>query len=480
MEQLHIQNDQIVDANGQAVRLRGVCVGGWMNMESFINGYPGTEQGMRLALTEALGDSKANFFLERWLDAFFDEEDVIFIRSLGANVVRLPLNYRHFEQDEAPFHYLETGFARLDRAVDWCEKHGLYVILDLHAAPGWQNPDWHSDNPSQHALLWEHPHFQERFRKLWQAIAAHYAGNPTIAGYDLLNEPLTNAASEQRFGHYAPKWKVLNDLYDRTVQAIRQVDQAHIIFLEGDGFATLFGGLDAPFCENLAVSSHNYNRAGWGPGAYPGLHREGYWDRQRLLTMALEHQGAQYARKYQIPLWVGEFGSVFNGSPRDRADRLRGMDDQIGVFEELGLHWTSWTYKDVGVMGWVTLDPESPYLFLMDDLLRKKLAFHTDSWMYWLPSTPAKESLGGLAQLVQQAVCEPEFDSKRIQGQLVKAALGGVVGEMLQLSFARRLRSFTENELDLLAQSFSLKNCRPNQDVLNIVRKYLAVEEILA
>src|SRR5689334_11388769 len=114
---LRVERGKIVDGRGRAVRLQGVCVGGWMNMENFINGYPGSEHGVRAALVEALGASKAAFFFERLLDHMLAEADIEFLAKLGVNTVRLPFNYRHFESESAPFHYLEAGFARLTRAI---------------------------------------------------------------------------------------------------------------------------------------------------------------------------------------------------------------------------------------------------------------------------------------------------------------------------------------------------------------------------
>src|SRR4051794_3976488 len=97
MEALSVRGDQIVDTHGQPVHLRGACIGGWMNMENFIDAYPGSEHGLRATLAEVLGPGPAHFFFERLLDHFLTEADLAFIRQQGANVVRLPLNYRHFE-----------------------------------------------------------------------------------------------------------------------------------------------------------------------------------------------------------------------------------------------------------------------------------------------------------------------------------------------------------------------------------------------
>ena len=193
MDLLQVKGNQIVNSQGTPIYLRGVCVGGWMNMEEFINGYPGSEHATRQMMAEVLGEEKAQFFFERMLDYFFAEGDAAYLKSLGATVVRLPLNYRHFESDAQPFQYNEKGFARLNQALEWCEKYGLYVILDMHAVQGWQNTDWHCDNSTRHTLFWQHPHFQDRFVALWEEFARRYRGRSVIAGYNVMNEPVTNA-----------------------------------------------------------------------------------------------------------------------------------------------------------------------------------------------------------------------------------------------------------------------------------------------
>src|SRR5579859_2049442 len=182
MEFLRVSGRHIIDAKGNRVRLRGTCPGGWMNMEDFINGHPGAEHTLRAQMADTLGPSKAQFFFDRMLDYFFNEDDVIFLRKAGTSVVRFPLNYRHFEDDAAPFKYKEAGFARLDRVLNDCEKHGLYVILDLHSVQGWQNVHWHSDNASRISLLWTVSSYQDRCVALWQEFARRYANRAVVAG----------------------------------------------------------------------------------------------------------------------------------------------------------------------------------------------------------------------------------------------------------------------------------------------------------
>src|SRR5215813_1800358 len=106
---LRVRGNQIVDSDGEKVILRGFGLGGWMNMENFITGYPANEEVMREALLPVLGSERYERFFERFLEDFFGEDDAAYIRSLGLNLLRLPVNYRHFESDMAPMEILESG-----------------------------------------------------------------------------------------------------------------------------------------------------------------------------------------------------------------------------------------------------------------------------------------------------------------------------------------------------------------------------------
>ena len=472
MDLLQVRSGKIVDSANQPLRLRGANVGGWMNMENFINGYPGAEHGIRRAMEQALGPAQGAFFFERLLDYFLTEDDIAFMRRCGATAVRLPLNYRHFERDGAPFQYREAGFARLDRALEWCARHGLYAILDLHAVQGWQNTDWHSDNAGRQSFFWQHTQFQDRFVALWREIAARYTANTTVAGYDVMNEPVTNAPTGRFNDEYTPDYAAINAVYRRVVRAIREVDPRHIIFLEGDYFGNRFAGLDAPFADNLVYSSHNYSPAGFGPGPYPGSFGGAAWDRDAYADLLAQTEGVRFAQEHGVPLWVGEFGSVYNGPAEEVEDRLRALDDQIAVFEELGLHWSTWTFKDVGVMGWVQLPPESPYVERIAPILAAKRRLDTDFWMGWLPPTPAKEQVAALARLIEETIGDPTVHAAaRYVGQ---AVLDNYAGGLMQPAYANRFKGLSNPELDAILQSFALANCRPHAGLIAIIEKHAA------
>src|SRR5665811_2626812 len=174
---LRVDGTNLVNESGSVVRLRGVGLGGWMNMENFISGYPGTEFQQREVLRRVLGADGCDRFFDQFLNVFFTDADVEYLVSLGLNSVRIPFNYRHFEDDSRPLEMKEEGLRRLDQAIEACARKGVYSILDLHALPGCQNQHWHSDNPTHWASFWTHRDFQDRVVKLWEAIAERYKDN---------------------------------------------------------------------------------------------------------------------------------------------------------------------------------------------------------------------------------------------------------------------------------------------------------------
>src|SRR5512138_214348 len=473
MDLLQVNGDQIVTAKKQPIYLRGVCVGGWMNMEEFINGNPGSEHGIRASMAKRFGAETAQFFFDRMLDYFFAEDDVAYLKSLGCTVVRLPLNYRHFETDMKPFEYMESGFARLDQALDWCEKHGLYVILDMHAVPGWQNSDWHSDNSTRHSLFWQYAHFQDRFVALWEEFARRYKGRAVIAGYNVMNEPVTNAPYGRFSSKYEPDWEAINQLYRRVTTAIHAIDPDHIIFLEGDYFSTHFDNFDPPFAPNLVYSSHNYNTGGFGPGPYPGTIRGEEWNYQKQEDIFLTHSGTRFTQKYNVPLWVGEFGAAYNGPANEIPDRLRALDDQLTVYNKYGAHWTMWTYKHIHVMGWVQLDPASPYVKTIRHILDAKRDLSTDFWMGWIAPTPVKEKVFELADMIEKTLEDESIDTKSNRTYLSQAALSGYTAGLMQPLYARAFDGMNRDQLDQVLQSFALKQCRPHAGLIEVIRKHL-------
>ena len=366
---IRVDGDRLVSETGETVVLHGVGLGGWMNMENFVTGYPGTEQGIRRELLAAMGDESYNAFFDAFYVDFFDEADAAHLAAIGVNSVRIPVSYRHFEDDARPFELKEEGFARLDRVITLLAKHGLYSIIDLHALPGYQNQHWHSDNPTHIATFWDHPHFQDRVVNLWEAFATRYRDRPEVAGYNPINEP--SDPSNQR----------LLPFYERLEKAVRVIDPRHILFLDGNRYSTDFSAFDtrAEPLANTVYTAHDYALPGITSATeYPGVVRGEYFDRSVVEQTFLRR--TEYMRKTGTPIWIGEFGPVYSTDRSQDPWRYQLLQDQLEIYRDHGASWALWTYKDIGLQGLVHASPSSEYLSLIAPVLEQKKRLGVDSW----------------------------------------------------------------------------------------------------
>jgi hypothetical protein len=452
---LRTSGAQIVTRAGRPVRLKGTALGGWMNMENYVTGYAGSESLVRASLCAALGDELYLRFFDRWLDVFFADEDAAFLASLGLNCVRLPVNYRHFEDDAAPFELKEEGFRVLDRAIERCACHGLYTIVDLHAAPGFQNQHWHCDNPTHRAFFWEHRHFQDRVVHLWEAIARRYRENPWVAGYNPLNEP----------GDV--EGKTLGAFYERLYDAVRAIDAERILFLEGNRYSRDFSVFREVW-PNTVYTFHHYPRSGYVDGGeYPGTTKDVYVDASVVEQQFLERTA--FMREHGVPIWLGEFGPVYVGDERIVAGRYEMLEDQFELVSEHGVSWSMFTYKDIGVMGLVYLDPETPYMRRIRPVLEKKLRLGADWW------AATDEGIRQVMDPLERIFAEefPAFDPYPFgtQNWLEGLIRSIVLSEPLAEEFGRCFAGATAEDVDALADSFRLEHCIRRDRLVELLKR---------
>lgn len=454
---LSVRGDRIVDAAGRNVTLRGYNVGGWLNMENFLTGYPGTESQHRRALKRALGPKLYDAFFDRFMSVFFDDDDARYLASLDMNSVRIPFNYRHFEDDDKPFELKESGFALLDRALQHCQRHGLYAILDFHALPGSQNQHWHSDNATHQAGFWLYRQFQDRVVHLWEAIADRYRSNATVAGYNIMNEPGD------------PDGNRIKPFYDRVVGAIRAVDPDHIIFLDGNRYATDFSAFeDFPVYSNTVYVAHDYALPGhMHGGPYPGVTQGVFVDRTQVETTFL--QRTEFMRSTGTPIWIGEFGPVFTGDEQRDEQRYQLLQDQLDIYQEHGAGWAIWAYKDIGGQGLVSAAADSPWRERIRSVTVKKARLGVDSW--GSVDTGVRHIMTPIEETFKKEY--PNFDPFPF-GQaswLMTIVRGILLAEPMVEEFGQCFTGITDEETVIaLADSFRLDNC--------IVRERLA--EILS
>ena len=306
----------IVDENQDEVLLRGVGLGGWMLQEGYMmnsNGGADTQHEFKEKLNLLVGADNTNQFYQNWLDNFVTETDINAIADWGFNSVRVALHYNLLtlpieeEPVEGENTWLEAGFERIDELMSWCSANNIYLILDLHAAPGGQGSDaaisdYDSDKPS----LWESELNRDKTVALWGQLADRYKDEPWMGGYGLLNEvnwwPLDGS--------------VLRAFYIETTQAIRAVDQNHIIFIGGNSWSNDFSGLSPPWDSNLVYEFHKY----WSYNDTESI--------QWVLDMQNQHN---------IPLWCGETGENSNV----------WYKDAMSLYETNNIGWSCWPYKRI-------------------------------------------------------------------------------------------------------------------------------------
>ena len=450
---LTTKGTSIVDSNGREVLLRGFGLGGWMNMENFITGYPANEEAQRQAIRQVLGNENYEFFFERFLDYFFERDDAQFIASLGLNLLRLPINYRHFESDMEPFVIKEGGFQFLDHVIDLCAEQHIYTIIDLHALPGYQNQAWHSDNPTHKALFWQHRHFQDRAVHLWEVIADRYKGNPWVAGYNPINEPGD------------PSEEIITPFYRRLYQAIRAIDPDHILFLEGNRYSTEFHMFTEAW-PHVIYTVHDYALPGFiDGGPYPGISRGEYVDKAALEKTFLRR--TEYMQQTGTPIWVGEFGPVYVGEPAADAMRYQVLRDQLEIYNRYHASWALWTYKDIGLQGIVYTTPDSPWRRLLAPFLEKKARLGVDSW------GSVDTHIRTLMQPIEETFAREfpnyhpfPFGPQWMINRLVRHIL---LAEPLLAEFAALFKGMDKQDIESLMQSFRLKNCLPRTELVKIL-----------
>ncbi|WOF44928.1 cellulase family glycosylhydrolase [Sphingopyxis indica] len=333
---LRAEGTQIVDGSGEAVILRGMGLGGWMLQEGYMLrlGEIGQQHRIRAKLVELVGEERTATFYRAWLDNHTTEADIAAMAAWGFNSVRLPV---HFNQLTLPVDaepragedtWLEEGFERIDRLLAWSKAHHIYLILDLHAAPGGQGNDLAiSDRDPAKPSLWESEENQRKTVALWAKLAARYKDEPWIGGYDLINEPNWSFATPGKGnGCNETENKPVWALQRRITAAIRAVDANHMLIVEGNCWGNNYKGLPPAWDANMALSFHKY------------------WNRNDAASIA----GIVALREsYGRPIWLGESGE--NGNVWFR--------DAIALVEGQGIGWAFWPLKKIGFNQPLEIDP---------------------------------------------------------------------------------------------------------------------------
>jgi len=321
---LRAENGRLVDGEGNPVLLRGVGLGNWLLPEGYMWKFeppgPQSPREIEALVADLVGPNREAEFWRLFRERFITEADIAVIADEGMNHVRLPINWRVLTEHD--------GFRLIDSLIEWCRRHGLWVVLDLHGAPGGQTGTNIDDSLGTPALF-EEKRNQELTVRLWQQLAERYRDEPTVAGYDLLNEPLPNDYQYR----YADQ---LVALYKDLTSAIREVDPHHLIIYEGTHWATNFSIFTEVWDPNSMLQFHKY----WSPPDRPSI--------QRFLDVS---------QRLNLPLYMGEGGE----------NSLAWLQTAFQLYEDLGIGWNFWPWKKIDTLtSPCSVDPPAGWKSIVD------------------------------------------------------------------------------------------------------------------
>lgn len=365
---LRAEGTRIVDAQGRQMFLKGCNLGNWLLLEMWMLDMKSIqdEYEFESILMQRFGEDEKNRLMELYRANYITDRDFAMVRRFGMNVVRVPFNYRLLEDDANPFQLKESGIKWLDLAIGLARKHKLYVILDLHGTQGGQSVD-HTTGRAGQNKLWSDETCQKRLAWLWKSLAERYKDNPTVAMYDLINEPYGDYSTNSHLSQ-------LVAVCDQVYKAVRSVDTNHIIVIPGGRQGIEFYGdpKDRGW-ENIAFGEHYYPGL-FGGDPSPETHAE-------FIYRTIPARKA-YLDKVNAPFIVGEFNTVFA--------RIGGGALMRKYFDEYASHgWaaTMWSYKLVDNKGgldkdtWCMVKNRDPAPRIN---LKTSSPAEIESWMTWL------------------------------------------------------------------------------------------------
>lgn len=300
---------EILGPDDKPVLLRGINLGNWLVPEGYMFKFKKTSSPRMIyqMMNELVGNTEAVGFWNKFRDSYITKEDISFIKKCGFNSVRVPFHYQFFVSVDNPELEIKTGIEMLKRVVKWCGQEKLYVILDMHCAPGGQTGD-NIDDSYGYPYLFESEYAQQLTIKVWENIAKEFADNEFVIGYDLLNEPIAHYFKVDEIN---PK---LEPFFKRLVTALRVIDKNHIMFIGGAQWNSNFKIFGEPFDKNSVYTFHKY----WTP-----------------TDKSVIQDYIDYSNKYNVPIWLGESGENTN--------------EWISAFrttlEENNIGWCFWTFK---------------------------------------------------------------------------------------------------------------------------------------
>jgi len=322
-----VNGKEIIGTDGKPFLIRGTNLGNWLVPEGYMFKFKGVNSPRLIneALTELIGPEEATAFWKKYQDSYITEPDIHFLKASGMNSIRIPFNYRLFTNENyCGENNPNRGFELLDRVIGWCKKENLYVILDMHCAPGGQTGD-NIDDGYGYPFLFTDKAMQQQTAAIWRRIADHYKNETIVMGYDLLNEPIAT------YFNAAELNPLLEPVFKQITQAIRTVDKNHILFIGGAQWDSNFKPFGPPFDPKLVYTFHKY----WTEPV------------QKVIQDYID-----FRDKNNVPIYCGETGE-------NNDEWVKSFRD---LLEKNDIGWHFWPYKKPNnTRGIVTFDAPAGY-----------------------------------------------------------------------------------------------------------------------
>ena len=319
----------LVDDKGNSIILKGTNLGNWLVPEGYMFKMEQVNSPRKIdeLLYELVGPDSLAVFWKGFLNNYITHNDIKYLKKLGANHIRLPFHYKLFT-DDLFMGERNQGFKYFDRLVEWCREEQLYILLDMHCAPGGQTGD-NIDDSYGYPFLLKSKSSQDLMTEIWVRIAEKYKNESVIVGYDIVNEPIAH--------YFVDELDDLNHqlflLYKRITSEIRSVDKDHIIFLNGSVWSGNFDVFEEILDDNTVYEFHKY-----------------WFD----VNQEAIQQYVDFSEKHQVPIYIGETG--------ENTDEW--VSDFRVLLDDNKISWCFWPYKKMnntrGVMNFE--EPEDYHL----------------------------------------------------------------------------------------------------------------------
>lgn len=283
-------------------------------------------------------------------EGFGPDDIAVLAGEWKANHVRWQLLWNGFPNGPADTatveeynEWMEKQLRRLDEMLPYCEKYGVYVLIDVHTPPGGRQ----SRDTGSAMRLFREKKFQDAFIATWEKIAKRYKDHPNVWGYDLLNEPVEGNIAEGLFD-----WRELALLCSKK---IRQIDHERAIIIEPAPWGSpdsleWFEPFDPVEVPNVVYSvhmyiPHNFTHQGVYDSnegiSYPGKIDGRDWNKEEL-RKALAPV-VSFQNDYGVHIYLGEF-SVIRWAPDESGPAY--LRDCIELFEEYGWDWAYHAFRE--------------------------------------------------------------------------------------------------------------------------------------